>query len=45
MNRLLHYLNDTLESLDMPPLTKHETKKVKKETRQRSKKITLKEIK
>lgn len=39
MNRLLLYLNETLESLDIPPLTKVETKYLKTKRNNTLKKI------
>lgn len=45
MNRLLLYLNDTLESLDIPPIVKQEPKKIRRTNRKTSKKINLEELK
>ncbi|UAB76125.1 MULTISPECIES: hypothetical protein [unclassified Mesoflavibacter] len=45
MNRLLLYLNDTLESLDIPPIIKNDSREINKTNKKNSKKVKLKEIK
>ncbi|WP_336067554.1 hypothetical protein [Mesoflavibacter sp. CH_XMU1404-2] len=45
MNRLLLYLNDTLESLDIPPIIKNNSREINKLKKKNSKKVNLKEIK
>jgi len=45
MNRLLLYLNNTLESLDIPPIVKNNSRELNKLKKKNFKKASLKEIK
>lgn len=45
MYKLLLYLNDTLESLDIPPILKNDGREINKLKKKSSKKVSLKEIK